>query len=109
MIFLIVVTNGYVLVTLIGASAENHAFCFALRYEINVNIKAIYATQIIRGFCLAPDTLLLLHGSPLRKTQFCVQFIFVTCWKFLIMLNEPLLLVHKSSVVNLIVVCRHLY
>ena len=30
MIFLIVVTNGYVLVTLIGAKTENHDFCFAL-------------------------------------------------------------------------------
>ena len=30
MIFLIVVRNGYVLVTLIGTQAENHDFCFAL-------------------------------------------------------------------------------
>ena len=30
MIVLIIVTNGYVLVTLIGAEAENRDFCFAL-------------------------------------------------------------------------------
>ena len=30
MIFLIVVTNGYALITLIGAYAENHNLCFPL-------------------------------------------------------------------------------
>ena len=35
MIFLIVVTNGYVLVTFIGASAKNHDFCSPLTYRSN--------------------------------------------------------------------------
>ena len=30
MIFLIIVTNGYVLVTLVGAFTQNHDFCFRI-------------------------------------------------------------------------------
>ena len=36
MIFLIVVTNGYVLLTLIGAQAEKYGICFPLKlYVVN--------------------------------------------------------------------------
>ena len=52
MIFLIVVANGYVLVTLIGVYAKNHNFCFPLIYFLALGLRFWNDTFLVEiSFC----------------------------------------------------------